>query len=151
MSSQAEKQRLGLHGEYRVLAELLRYGFNATLTMGNSKATDIVVFGEKNKYIRIEVKTSKNQKNFVTGYFPKYTDPNTIHPDIWVFYLPGYINQKEDVFYVLTHQQVREAQLIVNKGKETQKGKGVDNIPVKILDVNFQNAKNNWGLLTNLL
>jgi len=104
MSSQAEKQRLGLHGEYRVLAELLRYGFNATLTMGNSKATDIVVFGEKNKYIRIEVKTSKNQKNFVTGYFPKYTDSNTIHPDIWVFYLPGYVNQKEDVFYVLTHQ-----------------------------------------------
>lgn len=113
MIAQTEKQRLGLYGEYRVLAELVKEGFNASITMGNTKATDIVVFNEENKYLRVEVKTSKNQKNFVTGYFPKYTDPNTIHPDIWVFYLPGYINQKEDVFYVLTHQQVRVAQLKV--------------------------------------
>ena len=149
MIPQTEKQRLGLYGEYRVLAELLRNGYNATLTMGNAKATDIVVFSEKNKYLRIEVKTSKNLRNFVTGFFPKYTDPNKIHPDIWIFFIPGYINQKEDVFYILTHQQVREAQLIVNKGNQTQKGKGVDNISIKRLEENYKDSKNNW-LLINL-
>ena len=97
------------------------------------------------KYLRIEVKTSKNRKNFVTGYFPKYTDLNNIHPDIWVFFLPNGNNQHYNIFYILIHEQVREAQLIVNKGNDTKKREGVDNIPVKILEANFPNSKNNWN------
>ena len=40
---QVEKQRLGMAGEYSVCAELLKRGHNASITMGNAKAIDIVV------------------------------------------------------------------------------------------------------------
>lgn len=119
--------------------------------MSNAKATDILVFGEIKKCLQIEVKTSKNLKNFVTGYFPKYTDPNKLHPDVWIFFAPGFYNQAADVFYILTHEQVREAQLIVNKGIQTKAGEGVDNIPIKLLEEKFLDAKNNWNLIKILL
>ena len=83
-----DKGKIGLAGEMRVASELLKKGYNASITFGNSKATDIVVFGDKNRFLRVEVKTSKNQRNFVTGYYPKYTDESKASPDVWVMYLP---------------------------------------------------------------
>ena len=41
--SQAEKQRLSMEGEYCACAELLKRGHNASITMGNAKAVDIIV------------------------------------------------------------------------------------------------------------
>lgn len=40
---QVEKQWLGMAGEYSVCAELLMRGHNASITMGNAKAVDIIV------------------------------------------------------------------------------------------------------------
>ncbi len=151
MIPQSEKQALGLYGDYRVLAELILRGYSASITMGNTKGTDLIILDKTGKFLRVEVKTSKNLKNFVTGYFPKYKDKNFNDPDIWVFYLPGYFIKSEDLYYILTHQQVREAQLIVNKGNETKAGKGVDNIPIKILESYFPNSKNNWEVIETLL
>ena len=73
--NQLGKQLLGMAGEYSVCAELLKRGHNASVTMGNAKAVDIVVFQQDNTYRRIEVKTSRN-KRFVTGFFQKYYDIN---------------------------------------------------------------------------
>lgn len=138
------KSRIGLAGEYRVLAELLKKGYHASLAMGNAKATDIVVFDGKRSYIRIEVKTSKNGKNFVTGYYPKYTDPKSLHPDIWVLYLPEADGKSNgDRFFVLTHEEVGELQLKVNGGKKTEKGRGCDNIPLKEL-LKINQAEEEW-------
>lgn len=126
------KCRIGLAGEYRVLSELLKKGYYASLTMGNAKATDIIVFNERNSYIRVEVKTSKNGKNFVTGYYPKYSEPSTLHPDIWVLYLPESKGESNgDRFFILTHEEIGVLQLEVNGGNKTEKGKGCDNIPLK--------------------
>lgn len=134
MTKQQQKNSLGLAGEYRVLSELLLKGFNSTLTMGNAKGTDILVFGNDNKFIRVEVKTSKNGRNFVTSYFPKYSTESSTDPHVWVLFLPKELNNiSEDLFYVLSHSQVRELQLIMNKGNETKKGQGVDNITLKLL------------------
>lgn len=145
------KNRLGLAGEYRVLSELLLKGYDATLTMGNAKGTDIIVFGEDKKFIRIEVKTSKNGSNFVTGYFPKYTDRSYTDPQVWVLFLPKEINKlEEDVFYVLTHSKVRELQLIMNKGKQTKKGEGVDNISRKLLRDN-EVSMGTWEVINKAL
>ena len=121
----AEKYDVGLAGEFRVASELLKRGFRASVTFGNAKATDIVITGENNRFIAVEVKTSKNRKNFVTGYYPKYTDPHRRHPDVWVFYLPqiGGDGSDRDRFFILTHEEVGEIQLDVNKGVRRKKEK----------------------------
>lgn len=115
----------------RVCSELLKRGLSASITFGNAKATDIIVMGQNNRFLRIEVKTSKNGRNFVTGYYPKYSNPTT-HPDIWVFYLPSKeLKISGDRFFIVTHEEVGKLQLYVNKGKKTEKGEGCDNIPLK--------------------
>lgn len=143
-----DKGQIGLAGEFRVASEILRRGYFANITFGNAKATDIVVLGRKDRFIRVEVKTSKNHRNFVTGYFPKYTDPNDLAPDLWVLYLPNKNGLSDgDRFFLLTHEEIGKLQLIVNKGNKTEKGKGVDNIPLKVLLENRPDSENRWNLL----
>lgn len=140
-----DKTKIGLAGEYRVLSELLKRGYNASLTMGNAKATDIIVFNDKRSFIRIEVKTSRSNK-FVTGYYPKYTDPSALHPDLWVFYLPDLSEKSnEDRFFILTHEEVGRLQLEVNRGNMTEKGKGCDNIPLKQFKGIEADFEDSWG------
>jgi hypothetical protein len=72
----------------------------------------------------------------MTGFFPKYTDQLKTHPDLWVFYLPDKeLSSSGDRFFVATHLEVEEMQLVVNKGNKTEKGKGkgADNIPLKVM------------------
>lgn len=147
-----DKGQIGLAGEMRVASELLKNGYNASITFGNAKATDIVVFGDKNRFLRVEVKTSKNQRNFVTGYYPKYTNPSQTSPDIWVFYLPDKQARSDgDKFFILTHEEVAELQLIVNKGNKTEKGKGCDNIPLRLLLENKDKFEDRWNLFKEVL
>lgn len=151
MNTQESKNNLGIAGEYRVISELLLNGFNAVITIGNSKGTDILVFGANKKYVRIEVKTSKNGKNFVTSYFPKYTETNSTDPDLWVLYQPWKFNdEQEDKFFVLTHKEIRELQLIVNKGNTTKAGQGVDNIPINLL-MKSGIQLNQWEKISKLI
>lgn len=141
-----DKSLIGIAGEFRVLSECLLRGYNASITFGNAKATDLIVFHPDNSYSRVEVKTSKNGRNFVTGFFPKYIDESRLHPDFWVFYLPRKIETSEpDYFYILTHDEVRELQLMMNKGSITEPGKGVDNITLKLLQERVE--PNNWRKL----
>lgn len=147
-----DKGKIGLAGEMRVASELLKKGYEASITFGNSKATDIVVFGDKNNFLRVEVKTSKNQRNFVTGYYPKYTDKSKLSPDVWVLYLPDKeAKSNGDRFFILTHEEVGELQLIVNNGIKTEKGKGCDNIPLKLLLTYVDRFEERWELFNKLL
>lgn len=147
-----DKGKIGLAGEMRVTSELLKKGYDASITFGNSKATDIVVFGNKNNFLRVEVKTSKNQRNFVTGYYPKYTDESKLSPDVWVLYLPNKDAKSDgDRFFILTHKEVGELQLIVNKGHKTEKGQGCDNIPLNLLLEYADRFEDRWGLFHELI
>jgi hypothetical protein len=147
-----DKTLIGLAGEMRVASELLKKGFQATITFGNAKATDIIVFGENKEFLRVEVKTSKNQKKFVTGYFPKYTDESKVSPDIWVFYLPNVTSDSDgDRFFILTHEEVGELQLIVNKGVKTEKRKGCDNIPLNLFEKHKNLYEGRWILFSEVL
>jgi len=149
MDKKLEKTMVGLAGEMRVCSELLKRGYQASITFGNAKATDIVIVGEGNRFLRVEVKTSRNGKRFVTGYYPKYTDRKKVHPDIWVFYLPNPVLTNGDRFFIVTHEEVGKIQLIVNKGHKTLLGKGCDNIPLKLLEE--KEVEDNWGIVKNLL
>ena len=147
----SEKNDIGLAGELRVASELLKRGHRASVTFGNAKATDIVITGKKNRYVAVEVKTSKNRRNFVTGYYPKYTDDDHRHPDVWVFYLPQRNASDGDRFFILKHEEVGEMQLLVNKGVKTEKGKGCDNIPLAVLERGKDKYENRWELFKELL
>ena len=149
----SDKGQIGLAGEFRVASELLRRGYSAHVTYGNAKATDIIVLGTRNRFIRVEVKTSKNNRNFVTGYFPKYSCDNDLAPapDLWVLFLPNEKKPEGDTFFLLTHKEIRELQILANNGKETKKGEGVDNIPLKILLEKRPDSKNRWELIDKLI
>ncbi len=146
------KHLIGLAGEMRVCSELLKRGHFASITFGNAKATDILITGKNNRFLRVEVKTSKNNKNFVTGYYPKYTQNNRERPDIWIFYLPNKdTSSSGDRFFIATHKEVGVLQLQVNKGVKTEKGEGCDNIPLKLLEQKRSKFENRWSLIEELL
>ena len=138
-----EKTNIGLAGEMRVCAEFLKQGYNASITYGNAKATDIILLGAGGKYLRIEVKTSFNGRNFVTGYFQKYSQTKATNPDFWVFYLPDKDRSSHgDRFFVLSHADVGRIQLTINKGVKPKSGEGVDNISIRILEET--KSADNW-------
>jgi len=147
-----EKYRIGLAGEYQVASMLLRLGYNTSITLGNMKATDIVVLGESNRYLKVEVKTSRDPKKFLTGFFQKYSEPSKLHPDVWVLHLPReYSDVCSDVFYVLKHEDVRRLQLEVNNGHQPKKGKGCDQITVQLLEEKGANYRDNWDIIKEIL
>lgn len=76
-NKQSEKYLVNLAGEYGVCAELSKRGIPCSLTYGNAKAADVIVFGmqERKTCYVVEVKTSKSTR-FVTGFFQKYGDKN---------------------------------------------------------------------------
>jgi hypothetical protein len=148
----SNKYLIGLAGEMRVCSELLARGHFASITFGNAKATDILITGKNNRFLRVEVKTSKNNRNFVTGYYPKYTQNNREHPDVWIFYLPNNdASSSGERFFIATHKEVGTLQLQVNKGVKTKAGKGYDNIPLKLLQQKQVTFEDRWDLIDKLL
>lgn len=140
---QMDKQRLGMAGEYSVCAELLKRGYNASITMGNAKAVDIVVFLQDNTYRRIEVKTSRN-KRFVTGFFQKYYDKSRIHPDLWIYV---HIDAKNiSHYYILTHEEMGEVQMKRNEMDNREKIEGCDNV----LLCDLEPFKDKWDIIESI-
>lgn len=134
--SQAEKLRLSMAGEYCVCAELLKRGHNASITMGNAKAVDIIVLMEDKTYRRIEVKTSRNTR-FVTSFFQKYYDRSLpIHPDFWI--LVHIDNDNQSHYYILTHREMGDLQMTRNKMNDWKKIRGCDNVLLKDIE-QFEN------------
>lgn len=106
----AEKARLSIAGEYGVASELCKRGYDASLTFGNAKAVDIIItdLNNCNLYKTIEVKTTRSNR-FVTGFFQKYGDQNTKHPDYWV--LVHIDKDNISHYYILTHQEMGLVQM----------------------------------------
>ena len=59
---QLNNNRIALAGEFAVLAELYKRNFDASLTLGNTKSVDILVSSESGSMIKLEVKTSIDNK-----------------------------------------------------------------------------------------
>ena len=105
-----DKYNLNLAGEYRVASELLLRGLYASVTFGNKKGADIFAIGDNRRSAVVEVKASQ-KKTFVTGLFQKYRTQDMPCPDFWVLYSVaktgmGFLER----FFVLTHQEMAEAQ-----------------------------------------
>ena len=144
--SSTEKYNLSMAGEYGVCAELSKRGFNASITFGNAKATDIVIYLEDQTFKRVEVKTSRSTR-FVTGFFQKYFDQSRIHPDFWVLVQIDEENMSH--YYILTHEEMGEVQMKRNEMDKWEKIEGCDNVLLRDLDPfkekwdKFENIKEN--------
>lgn len=130
--NQHEKQRLSLAGEYGACSELSKRGFDVSITMGNAKAVDIVLFKKDGTYQRIEVKTSRS-KRFVTGFFQKYYDKTqALHPDFWVFV---HIDEEyKSHYYILTHEEMGSVQMKRNMMDVWKRIVGCDNVLLEDID-----------------
>lgn len=63
--SNISKNQIALAGEFAVLSQLAMYGFDANLTLGNTKSVDILVsHPETGAMRRLEVKTTSNLKTY---------------------------------------------------------------------------------------
>lgn len=122
------KQLLSLCGEYAVVSEMCKHGYDASITLGNAKGVDVVVFDGDNHYRKIEVKTSRNER-IVTGFFQKYDGDTESHPDYWIVV---HIDENDqNHYYVMTHEEMGNVQMSHNKMNEWYKVQGVDNIGLR--------------------
>jgi hypothetical protein len=143
--TQSQKHFLGLAGEYAVCTELAKNEINATLTLGNHKAVDIIATNPiNNKACFIQVKASDSTR-IVTGFFQKYKTEETPHPDFWIIVHFGKDNITD--FYVLTHSEMAKVQMERNGMTEWREVNGVDNVLLNSLS----NFKNKFETITNHL
>lgn len=142
--TQSQKYFIGLAGEYAVCAELAKNEINASLTIGNHKAIDIIATNPtNNKSCFIQVKTS-NTTRIITGFFQKYKTEKTPHPDFWIIV---HFNNNVAQFYVLTHQEMGKLQMERNSMTEWREVIGVDNILIDSLMI----FENRFDKITNNL
>ena len=124
--TQTQKHFIGLAAEYSVCAELAKNQINASLTLGNHKAVDIIATNpNNNKACFIQVKASDSTR-FVTGFFQKYKKEETPHPDFWI--IVHFDKNNFTHFYILTHQEMAKVQMERNGMTEWREVVGVDNV-----------------------
>ncbi len=127
-----KKYRLSMAGECGVCAELSKRGFDASITFGNAKATDVMIFQEDKSFKRIEVKTSRSTR-FVTGFFQKYYNINqSPRPDFWIFVHIDEDNKSH--YYILTHEEMGYVQMKRNKMEAWERIIGCDNVLLRDLE-----------------
>ena len=74
------KNEVGLAGEMRVTSELLLKGYRASITFGNAKATDIVILGDDNSFVRVRGQDKSEPKEVCDRLPSKVNRPNNHAP-----------------------------------------------------------------------
>lgn len=151
-TSPTEKYHLGMSGEYFVAAQLQRFGLSASVTYGNAKSADVVVFIEdSDRVVVVEVKTTR-QSNWVVG---GRTPPKSEKP--WVFVHLPEKNEDPPRFFILTQSQLHailapideefDRKYTAKHGVEYGDKPGVVNISGKLL----ANYENEWRTIIEQL
>jgi hypothetical protein len=151
---QTEKYHLAMAGEFFVAAQLQRLGLLASITYGNAKSADVVVFKDgSDRVVVIEVKTTKQ---------PQWTFGGRISTESkkpWVFVqLPEDCDQPPK-FFVLTQSELFAilapldeewcAGFKAKHGREFDEKSWVTNISSKLLQDNGH--ENKWGAIIDQL
>lgn len=174
---------LNLAGEYRVCSELNKRGVFATVTYGNRKNVDVYAISDaRNRSLKIEVKTSRTQR-FVTKITQKFlvcqpelnpvvsqlgidalweailNDCDPQAPDFWVLFqmIRHEDDRFEERFFVLTHREICQAQVGLNKlwesefsirnGHTFDFSQGVDAVTVEAV----RNYEGQWSRIVSRL
>jgi hypothetical protein len=93
--SRADGQLSGMAGEFLTVGKLFKRGYQASVTFGNAKAVDILVYNsEIDKTFNVQVKTLRKK-----NCFPMRKE--SINPNhIYVFIILYSFNESEDFFIV---------------------------------------------------
>ncbi len=126
---------LGLAAEYAVASELCRRNIYAQLTLGYQKRTDLLIFGEENKLLRVEVKGKQGRE---------WPNCKGIYGEniylVFVDFAGKNENERPD-FYILTVQDwvsyARE-QIAKTMAERPEKRIEMDkhNVPVWLVEIN---------------
>lgn len=111
------KNQISLAGEFAVLSQLALHGFDANLTLGNTKGVDILVSNpETGKMRRLEVKTHSHNKPFINKRLGKIMGKWRMHEkhetmndeDLFFCFVSIGHNTNEFEFYVVPSKVVAE-------------------------------------------
>ena len=160
-----ELHQKGLAGEYYVLAQLTARGYNASLTLGNTKGVDILVYNEQTKKgYKVEVKTTTNKLT----KFKRFEEWHTDKVYYWIMSSKHENIIEDDLVYCFVHienvgslpkfflvkskdvaKYVREQHVFYQKIPREKPVKDGSLRQFRI-DVNDPNGyENNWGILDN--
>lgn len=152
MSSQAEKYHLGMSGEYFVAAQLHRRGVSASVTFGNAKNADVIVFREgSDRVVVVEVKTTRQPMWTFNGRITA----NSEKP--WVFVHLPETNEEPPRYFVLTQTNLHAilAPLDEEWCIKYEKKHGVEFAEkIWMVNVNLEwllGLENKWGVISNQL
>lgn len=140
---QKEKYAVGMAGEHFVAAELIRRGVAASVTMGNSKRTDVVVMNAEGTRVAIvEVKSSPRREWVVGNMVPAPSKQS------WVFvHIPPdgtspryFVLTAKDLYEILSPGDSAYSAQYQKKNGRPFTGKGV--VKLKIADAEV--SENKW-------
>jgi hypothetical protein len=90
-----EQQLTGMAGEFLTVGKLFKRGYQASVTFGNAKSIDVLVYNpENNKTYAVQVKTLRKKNCFLI----KRESLNTDH--IYVFILLNDFERNEEYFII---------------------------------------------------
>lgn len=133
---------LSLAAEFAVASELCRRNIYAQLTLGHQKRTDLLIFDEDNKLLRVEVKSKQGRDwpnckgvygDNVILVFVDFADKGEFErPDFYILTVEDWINflKREITNYPKKHIRIDEHNVPVwldevNKSGQPYRGMGV--------------------------
>ena len=155
----------GLTGEFYVLAQLHSRGYDASLTLGNTKGVDIIVMNNKtNKGFKVEVKTTTN-KPIKEKLFAEWHNDNLCYH--WILskknesyvadtliYCFVHISDLQTMpkFFLIHSKEVAEYvksqhEFYLSTRTKKIKDSSMRKFRIEIADPN--NYENNWSILDN--
>jgi len=134
-----DKQKSGLAGELFVAAELLKRGFQVSLTFGSAKAIDLFVYNEKIDYtFNVQVKTLRKSNCYLIS-------PEEVRRDfVYVFVLLKDIGQYPE-YFILTGEEILADRELFGSSLQPGKLPGINIGPLR------RKYKNRWEVFENFI
>jgi hypothetical protein len=97
-----DQQLTGMAGEFLTVGKLFKRGYQASVTFGNAKAIDVLVYNPKNdKSYIVQVKTLRHKNCFLLK-------KDNLKPDhIYVFIFLNDFEQSEE-FFIISGQEIMQ-------------------------------------------
>jgi len=94
-----DQQLTGMAGEFLTVGKLFKHGYQASVTFGNAKAIDVLVYNHKNdKSYIVQVKTLRHKNCFLI----KRENLKSDH--VYVFIILHDFEQPEEFFIITGHE-----------------------------------------------
>jgi transposase-like protein len=135
--SRTDGQLTAMAGEFLIVGKLFKRGYQASVTLGNAKAIDVLVYNQKNnRNYNVQVKTLRKK-----NYFPMKKED--IHDDhIYVFVILNDFDQNEE-FYIIKGSEISKD---INKFFGTSYTREKPSTFPGIYPGTLKDYKDNWKL-----